>query len=245
MSAIAADPTIATSSGGSPVRIAGTTKNRSSTKVTARPNNALSPRNRPNTTTVTANTIASTHSPPRRWWSTIEYTSPSGVSERISTTSSPSSTSGAPGPLGSKVSTVSSLPVESWTTARPQPFVSVAWPAPSGSSAPSGHSSLTTRSTTPSNCSTPSPSSAAGRSPGHSHTIAARVATTSGATTTSAAMRSGRGARDACARCDPLTGRAPGAGSRCRTAPRGPGGRRRPRSRRAGGRRVAARPGRR
>ena len=68
---IAEEPTMATSSGGSPARIAGTTKKTSSANVTASPARAAMPRHRPKAATTRANTAPSTHSPVLRWWSTI------------------------------------------------------------------------------------------------------------------------------------------------------------------------------
>ena len=68
---IAAEPTMATSSGGRPARIAGTMNSSSTANVTANPARAVSPTHRPNAITAIANPMTSIHSWKPRCWSRI------------------------------------------------------------------------------------------------------------------------------------------------------------------------------
>ncbi len=68
---IATAPTMATSMGGRPSRIPGMTNVSSSTNVTASPTSAVTPRQRPNAITASANAAPNSHSGSARSWSEI------------------------------------------------------------------------------------------------------------------------------------------------------------------------------
>ena len=172
------------SSGGSPPRIAGTTKSTSTTKVTPSPTSAVTPRSRPNATRATTKASASIHSCEPRWWSTTAQVMPSGVSVLMRITPSPSASSGAPGPLGSGASSSplrgapSTESSSRATYAVPQPLTS------SGSS--SSHSTRSSAVTVPVTSGSRLWPSGVGRGSGHSQTIATSVMTARGAMTSSA-----------------------------------------------------------
>lgn len=179
-----ADPTIATSTGDSPARIAGITKNSSTAKVTPSPASAVTPRHLPKATSASRKAAPTTHRPTVRWWSTMVNTTPSGLSLRIRTTASPSSTSGAPVPLG-RGTTIGSSPAgasASRTCADPQPLTS------SGSC--SGQASRATPTTVPSTSAAESPSTG-GLLEGHSSAMATTMSRPAGTRTMRARRRSG------------------------------------------------------
>jgi hypothetical protein len=86
--------------GDSPPRIAGTTKNTRTRNVTPRPANADSPRHRPNARSASTKARDTTSSPLPRWWSTTPNCSSSTPGTEMTRMSSPSTITGAPGPVG-------------------------------------------------------------------------------------------------------------------------------------------------
>jgi hypothetical protein len=76
---IAEAPTTAINSGGEPSRIAGTTKNSSSPKLTARPASDVTPRRRPNARITPTASRTSQIIGVERWRSTTEYARPPGT----------------------------------------------------------------------------------------------------------------------------------------------------------------------
>ncbi len=148
---IAEQPTTATSSGDSPVRIAGITNISSSAKLRARPAIAVRPRHRPNATIAKAASMSNQTSGLPRWCSMTVYSGePAAASVRwTSTTSSPECRLGAPGPCGRSTLTSLPRPVPELMLTVAEPHRRWAGGVPSFAGSFAGHGSSTTLVTSP------------------------------------------------------------------------------------------------